>query len=216
MASDEALRRQLLEYLDNRFGREFVAAVDEPAGVQTGERVLYRLRSGARAARRELSSEELDEMKRTLVDLARRTGGDESRVTVESPVSSGLPHPRLIDLPGVLLWDTDLRRFVESDDALPAPDGGVEWVLGVALLPSEKMLLYLDFTHAVVKAIFRASYDADGIPAPGEYADVRDRFTAFQERARSLKLAAATRSGLRWIKLVQVDREAPVLRSNPG
>lgn len=218
MTGDRALRQGFLSDLEETFGEAFLHVLKEPPGVRVGERVLYKLTDGTQAVRREPSAQELDALKQQMVDLATRTGA--RGVTFDPPVSSGSPSPRLIDLPGALImWDTELKRYLESDDRLPAPGFALEWVVGVALLPSEKILLYLDFTHPAVKAIFRASFDLDGAPSITERTAIRDRFSQFHDSIRELTAQADRRSDLLWVKVVRVDSEPQVVKSkttSPG
>jgi hypothetical protein len=209
----DALRESFLEYLRSTFGEGFTQRLETPADVRAGERVLYKLVDGIEATRREPTSEDLAAMRRTITDIARHTGPDPRRVTFEPPISSGLPFPRLLDLPGLIMWDTDLTRDINSDDALPATGCAVQWALGVTFMPSERMLLYLDFSHPVVKAIFRASYDAEDGSLAGGRAGVRERFTEFQNRVRDAKGEAARRPELVWVKLIRLDDEPLVVRS---
>lgn len=132
------LRLEFLDYLQTTFGEEFVELIAEPPGVQVGERVLYRLQGGRTAPRRELTSQELEEQHRSMVEIARSTGLDESAVVTEPPKSSGLPDPRLVDLPGAdIVWDSDLLRWLRSEDPLPWKDFPLEWAVGILLTPSQ-------------------------------------------------------------------------------
>ena len=207
----EHLRQDLTNHLRNTFGEEFLRLLNEPQGVQVGERVLYKLKEGTQAQRHEPSSQELEALKRKHIELAKSTGADASRVIFEPPVSSGLSYPRLVDLPGnQIMWDKYLTEYLKSDDLLPSPEFPLEWVVGVMLTPSEKMLLHLDFTHPKVKAIFRASYDIDGIPQTGERTGIGNRLRQFRDKARELE--SQVRGGLLWAKLVQVDSEPQQIR----
>ena len=156
---------------------------------------------------------ELEDLKRTHIEFAKRTGADASRVTFEPPVSSGLPYPRLIDLPGnQLIWDKYLTEYLKSNNLLPSPEFPLEWVVGVLLMPSEKILLHLDFTHPKVKAIFRASYDTGDVPQPGERADIRNRLRQFREKKADLESQVEHRGDMLWAKLIQVDSEPQRIR----
>jgi hypothetical protein len=208
----DALRASFLQYLGSTFGDEFAQFLDTPPDARVGERVLYKLADGSEAARREPTPEDLAGMRDTLTDIARRTGADPNRVTLEPPVSSGLPYPRLLDLRGLIMWDTDLARYLNSRDALPSPGFMIQWALGVALLPSEKMLLYLNFIHPTVKAIFRASYDEEGLP--GGRAGIREGFAEFRNRVQEAVREAVRRPELLWIKVIRVDGQPTVIRSS--
>src|SRR5207302_318975 len=209
----ERLRQDLINHLRNTFGEELLRLLNEPQGVQVGERVLYKLKEGTQAQRREPSSQELEALKRKHIELAKSTGADASRVIFEPPVSSGLPYPRLVDLPGnQIMWDRYLTEYLKSDDLLPSPDFPLEWVVGVLLMPSEKMLLYLDFTHPKVKAIFRASYDSSDVPQSGERAAIRNRLRQFREKKGNLESQVEQRGDILWAKLIQVDGEPQQIR----
>src|SRR5205823_1591933 len=50
----------------------------------------------------------------------------------EAARSSGAPYPRLVDLPGAtIVWDAELRTYLESDEALTSRDFPLEWAVGV-------------------------------------------------------------------------------------
>jgi len=202
----QQLRLQFVDYLRKTFGEEFLRLVHEPEGVQIGERVLYRLKGAQEAERHELTEREIEEQRRAVVALAKSTGVDESAVTFEPPVISGLPYPRLIDLPGSgIMWDKDLKNYFESDEPLPSKDFSLEWVLGVVLTPSEKMLMYLDSTHSRVKAIFRVFYESEFGAAEGP--KIVERFRRFLEKERELKDRSEQSRDIVWAKIIQVDAE---------
>ena len=93
-------RERLLANLNAMFGEEFIRLIDEPQELQIGERVLYRLTGAKIGTRREPSEQEIETLRRSMIDLAKSTGVEDSAITFEPPRSSGLPYPRLIDLPG--------------------------------------------------------------------------------------------------------------------
>jgi hypothetical protein len=168
--------------------------------------VLYRLKGAQEAERHELTEREIEEQRRAVVALAKSTGVDESAVTFEPPVISGLPYPRLIDLPGSgIMWDKDLKNYFESDEPLPSKDFSLEWVLGIVLTPSEKMLMYLDSTHCRVKAIFRVFYESEFGTAEGP--KIVERFRRFLEKERELKDRSEQSRDIVWAKIIQVDAE---------
>lgn len=213
MVDTQQLRLEFLDYLQTTFGEEFVELIPEPPGVQVGERVLYRFKGERTATRHELTSQELEDRHRTLVEIAKRTGLDESAVTTEPPISSGLPVPRLIDLPeSHMMWDKDLRQWTASRALLPSPDYSLEWAVGVVFMSSEKLLLYLDFTHPKVKAVFRVIYDDEYDRPAGESAEIRTRFKQFCERAQELRAQYDGRTDVVWAKLVQLDNEPLCVR----
>src|SRR2546428_4030925 len=57
------LREQFLSYLKTTFGDEFPRLLDEPAGLQIGERVMYRLASGKTGTRHEPSEQEIENLR---------------------------------------------------------------------------------------------------------------------------------------------------------
>lgn len=210
----EPLRQQLAEYLNQTFGENFWGLLSEPEGVQTGERVLYKVRSNTKVTRQEPSERDQQAFRQDLIDLATRTGG--TQVTFEPPVSSGLPYPRLIDLPGSsIMWDSGLRTYMNSEMVLPSEDFPLEWVVGVVHTPSQSMLLYLDFTHATVKAIFRVFYDAEYASGEHARAGVLTRFKQFQTKKQELEADCERRRNVAWAKLVQIDTEPLWTRIKP-
>lgn len=207
----EQLREQFMGYLKRTFGEEFLRLIDEPKGVQIGERVLYKLKDEKKVERHELSKQEIEEMRQEMVNLAKSTGVDESAVTFEPPISSGVPYPRLMDLPGSeIMWDKELKKYLQSDDLLPSHDFFLEWVIGILLMSSEKMLMYLDFTHPKVKAIFRVCYDSE-YDAPSK-ASILDRFKQFREKEGELKTQIENEANMLWVKIVQLDMETVCIK----
>lgn len=203
------LRQQFADYLEQTFGEEFLRLLDEPEGVHAGERVLYKLKRNQEARRQEPSADNLNALRETMAEIARKTGA--TGISFEPPVTSGLPYPRLIDLPGSsIMWDAELRKYMEADAMLPSADFPLEWVAGVLFTPSQKMLLYLDCTDSRVAAVFRVFYEGDAFTEPA--ATVRDRFKQFQSKKRELLAECARRRTLVWAKLVQIDDEPVWIR----
>jgi hypothetical protein len=135
----EHSRQQLAEYLNQTFGQQFWRLLREPEGVQVGERVLYKVKPNTKVTRQEPSKRDQQAFWQDLIDLATRTGG--TRVTFEPPVSSGLPYPRLVDLPGSsIMWDSELRKYMNTDVVLPSEDFPLEWVVGVLHASAQSML----------------------------------------------------------------------------
>src|SRR5437870_12893801 len=93
-------REQFLAYLEVTFGKEFLRLIDEPKGLQIGERVLYRLTGGKTGTRHEPSDQEIETLRRSMIDIAKSTGVEDAAISFEPPRSSRLPYPRLIDVPG--------------------------------------------------------------------------------------------------------------------
>jgi hypothetical protein len=214
MVDTQQLGQELREYLRRTFGDELVRLIAEPPGVRVGERVLYRLKGGDEAARREVTPHQLAQLHSKLVEIAESTGLDESAVVTDPPKSSGLPDPRFIDLPGAdIVWDSDLHRWLRSEDPLPSRDFPLEWAVGILLTPSQKMVAYLDFTHATVKAAFRVFYESQDEYHANEGAAVCARFKQFREKENALKASAAGQPDLVWIKLVQMDEKPLVVRT---
>ena len=202
----QQLKQEFINYLKSTFGEEFPQLIHEPKGVQIGERVLYKLKNDKPAVRHELSKQEIEALHQKMVEIAKSTGADESAVTTDPPTSSGLPYPRLVDLPGAgIIWDKELKTYLESDELLPAPDFSLEWAIGI-VQASDTLLMYLDFTHPKVKAIFTASYDFDWESIEGR-ANIRDRFKQFHEKERELKAQIENNTGMMWAKIVQLDSE---------
>ena len=213
--TDDQLAKQrtsFLAYLKGTFGEEFIQQIDEPEGLQIGERVLYRLAGRATGTRREPSERELDRIREQTTHIAGSTGA--SAVTFEPPRSSGLPYPRLIDLPGsTIIWDTELKQYMGSDGPLPARDFPLEWAVGV-LLTSEVLLLYVDFTHPKVKAVFRGSYDPEH--DFGGRARIGEEFKRFRQKEDELRRRTDADSTIAWAKIVQIDLEPASVRMKSG
>ena len=208
------LREQFLSYLKTTFGDEFPRLLDEPAGLQIGERVMYRLASGKTGTRHEPSEQEIENLRRRMIDVAKDTGVEDSAITYEPPRSSGLPYPRLIDLPGSnIIWDAELRKYAGSDDLLPAPGFPLEWAVGV-LLTSEVLFLYLNLTHQKVKAVFTGSYDPEH--DFGGRTRVGEQFRRFRQKEDELRARVAADSTIAWARIVQMEMDPASVRINSG
>src|SRR2546428_988569 len=205
-------REQFLAHLKAAFGEEFLQLVHEPQAVQIGERVLYRLVGSKAGSRHEPSDQELERLRDQMTRFAASTGA--SAVSFEPPRSSGLPYPRLIDLPGSsIIWDAELKKYAGSDDLLPAPDFPLEWAVGV-LLTSEVLFLYLDFTHPKVKAVFTGSYDPEH--DFGGRTRVGEQFRRFRQKEDELRARVAADSTIAWARIVQMEMDPASVRINSG
>ena len=206
-------REQFLAHLKATFGEEFLQLVPEPQAVQIGERVLYRLAGNKAGIRHEPSDQELERLRDQMTSFAASTGA--SAVSFEPPRGSGLPYPRLIDLPGsTIIWDSALKTYLENDELLPAPDFPLEWAIGV-LLTSEVLFLYLDFTHPKVKAVFRAVYDPEH-DTMRERIRIGEDFKQFRQTEDKLRRRTETDSTIAWAKIVQIDMEPASVRIKSG
>jgi len=205
-------REQFLAHLKAAFGEEFLQLVHEPQAVQIGERVLYRLVGSKAGSRHEPSDQELERLRDQMTRFAASTGA--SAVSFEPPRSSGLPYPRLIDLPGSsIIWDAELREYAESDEPLPSRDFPLEWAVGV-VLTSELFFVYLDFTHPKVQAVFRGSYDPQH--DFGGRTRIGEEFKRFRQKEDELRRRADADSTITWAKIVQVDMEPALVRLKTG
>jgi hypothetical protein len=214
MVDTEQLRERFLAYLKATFGEEFLRLVDEPQDLRIGERVLYRLAGGKTGTRHEPSEQEIESLRCRMTDVAKSTGVEDSAITFEPPRSSGLPYPRLIDLPGsTIIWDTELKKYLESDDLLPSSDFPLEWAIGV-LRTSEEFFLYLDFTHPKVKAVFRGSYDPEHDFRGGTR--IGEEFKRFRQKEDALRGRTDADSTIAWAKIVQIDMEPASVRIKSG
>lgn len=214
MVDTQQLRLEFLDYLQTTFGEEFVELIAEPPGVQVGERVLYRLAGGKTGTRHEPSEQEIESLRRRITDVAKSTGVEDSAITFEPPRSSGLPYPRLIDVPGsTIIWDTELKKYLERDDLLPSRDFPLEWAIGV-LRTSEEFFLYLDFTHPKIKAVFRGSYDPEH--DFGGRTRIGEEFKRFRQKENALRGRTDADSTIAWAKIVQIDMEPASVRIKSG
>ena len=203
-------RERLLTYLKAMLGEDVLEVIEDSGDVHIGERVLYRLAGDTTAARHEPSAEDVERLRSQMTRFASDTGG--SMVSFEPPRSSNLPYPRLVDLPGSeIIWDTELNKYRESEDLLPARDFPLEWAIGV-LRTSEDLILYLDFTHPRLKAVFRAACDTSGGLSAAERARLRDGFRVFRDKQRDLRRVVEADTHIAWAKIVQRDLDPALTR----
>lgn len=209
MKSAPAVEQAFYLYLDRQFGQGFSQLIAPPDGYKIGERVLYTLEGGDEAVRNEDTSQSDAEIKRVLEDVVDKIDG--ARVVNEPVVSSGLPYPRLIDVPyasDFLLGDLS-ERYAQSDELLPSPDFPVVWVFGVLFGYSAKQLLYLDFRHPKAKAVFCVAYDDENDVTAGRH--MRSQLASFIARQKQVSALAEERADVHWAKLFQVNAQGLLL-----
>ena len=181
MSSDDRVEAAFVSQVQELFGAELLEAVERPPGYRVGERMLYRMRGGQRAERRPVDRESVEAVLRP---IAEASGGS---LSVELPTDSGLPHPRIVDLPDCgIMYDGRISAFAESDEPLPSPDFQLDWLIGLVNGPDEDRFVYLDFTDPVVKALFSDVYRSrhDWDLSPGR---TRDRLMELLARRAEVR-----------------------------
>ncbi|GEM_PF-3281614 len=151
--------RDLMEYLADTFGKEFVKLIDKPAEYSVGERVLYRMKNGQEPVRKEPTKQDLRELHALAEGLAKKHGG----TVINHPyVTSGSSLVRLVDIPGwgSMMSPRDIITYATSDE-LEIDDLKVDWLLGLAFFRADKMLFNADFTHPQVRAMFIVTYEEE-------------------------------------------------------
>lgn len=194
----EELKQWLLSYLTETFGDQFLNLITPPDGVETGERVMFKLREGVKAERHEVTPQEAEDFHRSLVESMPGI-----KIHTEPPLSSGLPYPRMVDITDwSIAYDNPAKEYLTSDTLLPKDDFNIDWLLGV-VFSSERRFVYIDFTHPKVKAIFSFVYDDESIHTKSHL--VYPQLKEFKETYLSYIKEAADSNDLLWIKLVQID-----------
>lgn len=159
-------RRQLqvdfFNYLDQKFGSGFSGQFAVPAGVQVGERVLYKLADGGEATRADIERANqafAASMAEVAAQLAEVTG--DLQYTLDPAVNSGLPYPRTVDVPHAadLALGSLAQQYATSQEKLPTADFALVWLLGGIFGYSASTFIYLDFSHPQLKALYTAEYD---------------------------------------------------------
>jgi hypothetical protein len=204
MITKEKRKQQLYNELNNTFGSEFTKLIDPPKGVEIGERVLYKLTGTRKAKWKEITKKDIDAFHKIAVNIAAQSGGVAS--IVEPPTTSGLPCPRLVDITGWIevAMPIPAKKYLVSDDLLPEPGFSIEWVLGTVFGPSDKQVVYIDFTHPKVKTVFSCDYDSEyEIYAERE---MHSRLSAFLERKAQIIKRVESQPNILWAKLIQLDK----------
>jgi len=203
MTSKTDLKKWLYEYLTEEFGKEFIGLINPPHDVENGERVLYKLKHNTQAQRKEITQKDQDDFRNLLEDIAQKSGGTVAKI--EPVVSSGLPYPRLIDIPqwSALAYQKNVADYLNSEEILPKPDFNIEWLFGLLFGYSNKQLVYINFTHPKVKAAFCMDYDVE---YSSEGADLPAQFERFVKRMKQLTDETDT-TNMQWSKLIQVNSD---------
>lgn len=215
--TEDQLRRDFLDYLDQRFGPALTDLLDPPASARAGERVIYALFSGEEQPRGDvdqLNHEAMAEFSRLARQIARGVPGAAFHFTPAT--DSGLPFPRLVDIPGAdALAMGDLRPYATSHEELPSADFNIAWLLGVIFGHSSKYLLYIDFTDQRLGAVYAAEYDDEDDFDVGR--DLARQFATFIDWRDNLRAEIGRDKGVEWAKLVQTGSElrATIKTGNP-
>ena len=91
---------------------------------------------------------------------------------------------------------------------LPKESFTIEWLLGVVFWPSRKQLVWIDFTHPKVKALFSTDYDI-------EYdldhrSDVPRWLELFSQLKAKCTADAESRADMVWVKLIPTDGKTTI------
>ena len=197
--------RALSRYLGDVFWEEFYAWIRKPKGTEAGERVVYKMKEGIVPVRHETTPNELEAMQQ---EIATMTGVDRSRVTMKAAVTSGLPYPRLIDLPGwEIIFDVPLTKYADSEDLLPRQDFPIIWALGVFFAQSDKTLAHIDFVHPLVKGVFSVVYESRyGLDYSTD--NIIDWHDEFQRKMSEYKKKADAKDcKCKWAKIIQFNEK---------
>lgn len=210
--NDESLLEQemlLLEYLEYIFGKSFLKLIKIPENYKIGERVIYKLAKNKTANRHEISQKEQKEQKDFFNKIAEEIGAPES--IIDPPVSSGLPYPRLVDIPGWdIIFDIPLKRYLQSNDISPSDDFNIEWLIGVFFGHSKKILAYIDFVNPKVKGIFSETYEEEyDLSNRGKI--VNKHFAVFIKKLTKMKNEIKKpHFSNRWVKVIHYESDLMV------
>lgn len=206
MQTPEQVKADFYAYLDQKFGSGFSALITPPEEVEIGERALYILANGRKAQRANMERANW-EFENEIEDLANELAGEFPglQYSVDLATSSGLPYPRAVDIPGAsdLALGWLAGAYAKSAEELPAPGFPLCWLLGVIFTPSAKYLLYLDFMHPRLRALYVAEYDVEMEFFKGR--DIPQQFRFFAAQQAEMVAVVEGRPDIRWAKLVQVD-----------
>jgi hypothetical protein len=206
MSTPDQLKAGFYHYLDREFGSGLIDLIRLPAGVRIGERVLYMLLGNEEAERADTkqTNREVEESFARLADQLSEEIGV-LRYSTEPAIDSGLPYPRAVDIPYVsdLALGSLATRYAASPDELPEKDFSLLWLFGVIFTYSAKYLLYLDFAHPKLRAVYVAEYDAEYEFSKGR--DILEQFKAFMVRQAEIAAMIEVRQDVCWAKLVQID-----------
>lgn len=208
MKTPEQVTAEFFAYLDRQFGPGLGDLIKPPPGVKLGERVLYQLLENQEARRPDIAQDNR-EIEASFAQLAAELAADIDGLDyhTEPATSSGLPYPRAIDIP----YAADLALgslavdFAASTAELPEPGFALRWLLGAIFAPSAKYLIYLDFTHPKLRALYVAEYDVEYSLSPPP--DIHEQLRAFTARQAEMENVTGANQDILWAKLVQIDAE---------
>ena len=206
MSTPDQVKASFDDYLHQRFGSGFVNLIKPPAEIKIGERVLYML-AGDHEARRADTEQANREAEESLAALISRLSDEITGLQyyTEPVVSSGLPYPRAVDIPHVsdLALGSLAADYATSPDEFPEKDFALLWLFGAIFTYSAKYLLYLDFTHPKLRAVYVAEYDVEHEYSKGS--DIPQQLKAFVSRQAEMVEMVEARQEVCWAKLVQID-----------
>ena len=106
-------------------------------------------------------------------------------------------------------------NYATSPDELPEKDFALRWLFGVIFTYSAKYLLYLDFTHPQLRAVYVAEYDIEFESAKGR--GIPEQFENFTIQQTELAKLVEIRQDVIWAKLVQIDTAVQaVIKTHSG
>jgi hypothetical protein len=194
--------QEVMEYLEDELGEEFINLIYKPSGYKVGERLLYKMKDSLVPERKEPTQHELDEMQQEMLEFAEKTGA--SAVTFTPPKTSGSSLVRMVDIPnwGTLMFPDNVFSYANSDN-LEMDDFAVEWLLGLVFFSRDKMLFNIDFTHPQVRAAFIVTYsDEYGRADRGKTLKWYKKYRHWLQMMKN-ELSNNVNTDIRWAKLIQ-------------
>jgi len=204
MITQNEIKKQFYGYLTEMFGDKFTNLIEPPERVLIGERVLYRLVDDKVAERKEMTEKDIDNLHQMLMKIA----GESGAVITEPPITSGLPYPRMVDITdwSDAAMDIPAKKYATSDDLLPKDTFSIEWLFGVMFGPSDKQLVYIDFTHPRVKLVFAVYYESEyELTFCGNRNKMKDWLMKFNEKRAKIINEVEMRPELSWVKIIQLN-----------
>lgn len=198
----------VLENLNRFIGIDLRFVLGIPKHPLVGDRVLYLLSGGQRAAR---EMEEKLAAQWALDEQTRKAQPHPHVGNLDSVPLGNMPSKiqlRVTDLLGELCFWRGQRRYLESKWLMPAKDWGVHWVLGALFLADRRVMVYADFRHPQVGLVFTEAFFKGTVGSTDSLEEQQKAQSArLLERlqgALTLKNKYSRREGCKWAKIVNV------------
>ncbi len=194
----------VLSNLNRLLGIDLRYMLGVPEHTISGERVMFLLRGGTKAALE--IAEEIANRSRVAVPPNQPTGYPHVALLDELPMQGPPPEKimlRTTDLLGELAFWRGQRVFIQSRSLWPDKEPAVRWLLGTLFMADRRVLAYADLRQPKAKLIFLDSFFAGSDAEENRSRRVSHLLERLQG-ALTLKNRYVRHDAYQWAKIVNV------------